>query len=48
MYIVMYTYNFQIPDLSLPLTFPLGNHKFVFYVYESLSGFINKFICIIF
>ena len=33
----------QTPNLSLPLasTFPFGNHKFVFYVYESFC-FINK------
>ena len=24
-----------------------GNHKFVFYVCESVSVFVNKFICII-
>ena len=27
----------QIPNLALPCPFPFGNHKFVFYICESVS-----------
>ena len=34
--------------LSLAHHFPFGNQKFLFKIHESLSVFVNKFICIIF
>ena len=36
LYIIM-CIIYQLPNLSLPSPFPFGNHKFVFYVCESLS-----------
>ena len=36
LYIVVYVCQSQSPDLSLP-PFPVGNHKFVFYIYDSVS-----------
>ena len=44
LYIVVCICYSQIPNLSLPPPFPLGNRKFVFYVYDSVSVL---FICII-
>ena len=42
----MLTPNSQFIPPTPP--FPFGNHKFVFYVCESICYFVNKFICIIF
>ena len=39
--------QFQSPNLSLASsTFPLGNHKFVFYICDYFC-FVNKFVCTI-
>ena len=44
LYIIM-CIIYQLPNLSLPSPFPFGNHKFVFYVCESLSVLqINSFV----
>ena len=33
-------------DPNPPIYPPPGNHKFVFYIYDSSSVFVNMFICI--
>lgn len=39
LYIMLCIYQSQTPNLDPPpLHFPLYNHKFVFYIYESLFG----------
>ena len=43
LYIVAYICQSPSPSLSL-LPFPLGNHKFVFYICDSFC-FVHKFIC---
>ena len=47
LYIVVCICQSQSPNLS-PLLSPLGNHKFVFYICDSISVFVNKFICTLF
>ena len=36
-YIVVFMCQSQSPNLSLPATVPPGNHKFVFYICDSIS-----------
>ena len=38
----------QSPNLSLPSPYPPDNRKFVVYIWDSVSAFVNKFICTIF
>ena len=39
LYMVVCICYFKLPNLSLLPLFPFDNHKFIFYVCESLSGF---------
>ena len=37
LFCMVYICQSQSPNLSLPPTFPLGNHKFAFYICDSIS-----------
>ena len=48
LYIVVCICQSQPPNLSFPLPFPAGNHKFVFYICESVSFLLYSVVCCIF